>query len=41
MMHMPWVLVTLMAFLILVGGGLYVTVRVIGARTVHDDHPRG
>ena len=40
MMHMPWVLVTLMAFLILVAGGAFVAFRILGARQSNTDHPR-
>jgi len=40
MMHMPWVLATLMAFLILVAGGAFVAFRIFGARASESDHPR-
>jgi len=39
MMQMPWVVVTLMIFLLLVAGGVYVTIRVRGSRAVEGDHP--
>lgn len=39
MMEMPWVLVTLMIFLLLVSGGVYVGIRVLGSRHVQSDHP--
>lgn len=40
MMHMPWVLVTLMVFLILLVGGAFVAVRSMAARSDQRDHPR-
>lgn len=40
MMHMPWVLVTLILFLVLLVGAGLIAVRVLGARTVKHDHPR-
>ncbi len=39
MMHMPWVLVVLIFFLVLVVGGVFVAVRVMGSATVKRDHP--
>ncbi len=39
MMHMTWVIVTLVVFLLVAAGGVYITVRTIGARMVRDDHP--
>lgn len=39
-MHSPVVLVLLMVFLILVVGGVFLGVRMFGARQVKDDHPR-
>ena len=39
MMHMPWVIVTLTIFLLFVAGGVYMTIRVRGAREVNGDHP--
>jgi len=39
MMHMPWVLVVIMAFILVVGGGVFLAVRVMGARSVDQDHP--
>lgn len=39
-MHMPWVLVTLMAFLILAAGGAFVAVRMLAASQTKHDHPR-
>ena len=40
MMHMPWVLVTLMAFLVVVVLGGLVAVRVLFGKQVDRDHPR-
>ncbi len=40
MMHMPWVLVTLMAFLVLVAGGAFLAVRTLAANSDKQDHPR-
>lgn len=40
MMHMPWVLVLLIAFLTICVVGSLIAVRVLGARTVGRDHPR-
>ena len=40
MMHMPWVLVLLIVFLVLVVGGILVAVRVMGSATDKRDHPR-
>ncbi len=40
MMHMPWVLVTLMVFLVLVVSGSLVAVRVLAWRQVNHDHPQ-
>ncbi len=40
MMHMPWVLVVMMAFLLLVGTAVFVAVRVHGGRAVDADHPQ-
>ncbi len=39
MMHMPWVLVTIMAFILIVGGGVFLAIRLMGARSVEQDHP--
>ncbi|MGA9747419.1 MAG: hypothetical protein WBQ50_08195 [Nocardioides sp.] len=40
MMHMPWVIVTLILFLVVVGGGAFIAVRMLGAKAVEGDHPR-
>lgn len=40
MMHMPWVLVMIIAFVVIVGGGVFAIVRVVGARATGLDHPR-
>ena len=40
MMHMPWVLMALIVFLVLLLGAALVVVRVLGAGTVKRDHPR-
>jgi len=40
MMHMPWVLVILVVFLLLVAGGLYVGVRAAGGRATGEDSRR-
>lgn len=39
MMHMPWVLVTLMVPLLLIAAGVYLAVRILGAKQAKDDHP--
>jgi hypothetical protein len=39
MMHMPWILVTLIIFLLLVAGAAFVTIRVMAGRATDDDHP--
>ncbi len=39
MMHMPWVLVTLMVFLVLVAGGAFLAVRMLAANGSKEDHP--
>ncbi len=38
MMHMPWVVITLIVFLVVVGGGAFLAVRMLGARAVRGDH---
>lgn len=38
MEHMPWVVATLMTVLLIGISGLYLTVRLIGAHNVKDDH---
>ena len=38
MMHMPWVLVTLMVFLVLVAGGAFLAVRMLAASSEKDEH---
>ena len=40
MMHMPWVLVVLMVFLVLVTLGSLVAVRLLGGKQADHDHPR-
>ena len=40
LMHMPWVLVILVVFLLLVAGGLYVGVRAAGGRATGGDSRR-
>ena len=40
MMHMPWVIVTLIVFLVIIGGGAFIAVRMLGAKAVSSDHPR-
>jgi hypothetical protein len=40
MMHMPWVLMALIAFLVVLLGAALAAVRVLGAGTVKRDHPR-
>lgn len=40
MMHMAWVLVTLMGFLVVVVLGALVSVRVLGSKQVDRDHPQ-
>lgn len=40
MMHMPLVLVMIIAFVVIVGGGVYAIVRVAGAKATGSDHPR-
>lgn len=39
MMHMPWVVVLLIVFIILMGGGVFLAVRLMGAGAVKRDHP--
>ena len=39
MMHMPWVLVALMAFLLIVAGGVFLAIRTMAARDDNRDHP--
>ena len=40
MMHMPWVLVTLMGFLVVLVLGALFAVRVLSGNQVDHDHPR-
>jgi len=40
MMHMPWVLVVLMVFLVLVTLGSLVAVRLVGGKQFDHDHPQ-
>lgn len=40
MMHMPWVLVALMVFLVLVVLGSLGAVRALGRKQVDHDHPQ-
>jgi hypothetical protein len=39
MMHMPWVLVSLIIFLIVVAGAAFLAVRTMAASTAKNDHP--
>ena len=39
MMHMPWVVFVLIAFIVVVGGGAFLAMRVMGARSTRNDHP--
>jgi hypothetical protein len=41
MMHMPWVLVALMLFLVILMGGALVAVRVLAARVTDPDKHEG
>ena len=39
MMHSTWVLVTMIAFLVIVAGGVFLAIRMMAAHDDNRDHP--